>query len=333
MPPKVLIVYAGHKEVNIEREVLESYGAQVIAAEYPDSDEAKANYADCDALMVTIQPISAEHMDQMPKCKIICRIGTGLDAIDIPAATERGIWVTSVPDYSIDEVSSHAMAFVLALARNLFRHRAMSQTGSWRYQTERPIRRIAGQTMGILGIGRIGGASARKAKGLGFNVIACDPYVSNERFAELGAERVDFDTMMSRSDFVTLHVPLNNDTRKIIDARALSLMKPTAFLVNTARGDVVDIAALVDAVRSGTIEGAGIDVLPTEPPPADHPILHEEAILVTPHIAWASIESGFDVRERGATDVASVLLGRRPKYPANEVSALQRPLVRRLGEL
>ncbi len=321
MQPKVLIVYAGHKEVNIEREVLESYGAKVIAAETPDSELATANIGDCDALMVTIQPVTAAMMDQMPKCKIICRIGTGLDAIDIPAATERGIWVTSVPDYSIDEVSSHAMAFVLALARNLFRHRAMSQTGNWRYQTERPIRRIAGQTMGILGIGRIGGASARKAKGLGFNVIACDPYVCDDRFAELGVEKVDFDTMMSRSDFVTLHVPLNDDTRKIINARALSLMKPTAFLVNTARGDVVDIDALVDAVRAGTIQGAGIDVLPTEPPPADHPILHEESILVTPHIAWASNESGFDVRERGATDVVSVLSGRRPKYPANEVSA------------
>jgi D-3-phosphoglycerate dehydrogenase len=320
MRPKVLIVYAGHKEVNVERELLEANGAEVIAAVQPDSDEALANYADCEALMVTIQPVTSELMDRMPKCKIICRIGTGLDAIDIPAATERGIWVTSVPDYSIDEVSTHAMAFILALARNLFRHRAMSQTGTWRYETERPIRRLAGQTLGILGIGRIGGASARKGQGLGFKVIAHDPYVSAERFEELGVRRVDFDTLMSESDFITLHVPLNEDTRKIIDARALSLMKPTAFLVNTARGEVVDIDALVAAVRAGTIEGAGIDVLPVEPPPADHPILHEESILVTPHIGWASTESGFDVRHRGAQDVVSVLAGRRPKYAANEVT-------------
>ena len=319
MRPKVLIVYAGHKEVNVERELLEAIGADVIAAVRPDSDEALANFADCDALMVTMQPVTAELMERMPKCKIICRIGTGLDAIDIPAATERGIWVTSVPDYSIDEVSTHAMAFVLALARNLFRHRALSQTGSWRYQTERPIRRLAGQTLGILGIGRIGGASARKAQGLGFNVIAHDPYVSDARFEELGVRRVDFDTLMGESDFITLHVPLTGETRKIINARALSLMKPTAFLVNTARGEVVDIDALVDAVRAGTIEGAGIDVLPIEPPPPDHPILHEESILVTPHIGWASTESGFDVRQRGAQDVASVLQGRRPKYAANEV--------------
>jgi D-3-phosphoglycerate dehydrogenase len=320
MQPKVLIVYAGHKEVNVERELLEAHGAQVIAAVRPDSEEALANYADCDALMVTIQPVTAELMDRMPKCKIICRIGTGLDAIDIPAATARGIWVTNVPDYSIDEVSSHAMAFVLALARNLFRHRAMSQHGSWRYETERPISRIAGQTLGILGIGRIGGASARKAQGLGFNVIAHDPYVSDARFAELGVRKVDFDALMSESDFITLHVPLTDGTRKIIDARALSLMKPTAFLVNTARGEVVDVDALVAAVKSGQIQGAGIDVLPVEPPPPDHPILHEESILVTPHIGWASTEAGFDVRQRGAQDVVFVLEGQRPKYAANDVA-------------
>lgn len=317
--PKVLIVYAGHKEVGIEREVLEAYGAQVVAAVNPDTAEAQANLAECDALMVTIQPVSAEMMDRMPKCKIICRVGTGLDAIDISAATERGIWVTNVPDYSIDEVSSHAMAFTLALARNLFRHRAMSQTGTWRYETERPIARIAGQTMGILGIGRIGGASARKAQGLGFNVIAFDPYVPDARFAELGVRKVDFDTLLRESDFLTLHVPLTPETRKIIDAAALARMKPTAFLVNTARGEVVDIDALVDAVRSGQIAGAGIDVLPIEPPPPDHPILHEESILVTPHIGWASTESGHDVRERGAQDVVLVLQGQRPKYAANEV--------------
>lgn len=320
MRPKVLIVYAGHKEVNIEREVLEANGAEVVAAVHPGSDEAIANLADCNALMVTIQPVTAELMNQMPKCKIICRIGTGLDAIDIPAASERGIWVTNVPDYSIDEVSSHAMAFVLALARNLFRHRALSQHGSWRYQTERPIRRIAGQTLGILGIGRIGGASARKAQGLGFDVIAHDPYVPVERFDELGVRQVEFDTLMSESDFITLHVPLTSETRKIIDARALSLMKPTAFLVNTARGEVVDVDALVDAVRTGSIAGAGIDVLPVEPPPPDHPVLHEESILVTPHIAWASTEAGIDVRQRGAQDVVDVLAGRRPKYAANDVA-------------
>jgi D-3-phosphoglycerate dehydrogenase len=319
--PRVLIVYAGHKEVSIERDILESAGVEVVASIDPHSPAAEAAYGDCDALMVTIQPVDAALMNRMPNCRIICRIGTGLDAIDIPAATERGIWVTNVPDYSIDEVSSHAMAFVLALARNLFRHRAMSQTGTWRYQTERPIRRIAGQTLGILGLGRIGGASARKGQGLGFEVIAHDPYLGPERFEELGVRSVDFDTLMRESDFITVHVPLTDETRRIVDARALSLMKPSAFLVNTARGEVVDIDALVESVRSGQIAGAGIDVLPVEPPPPDHPILHEEGILVTPHIGWASIEAGHDVKVRGAQDVLAVIQGGRPKYRANEIAS------------
>jgi D-3-phosphoglycerate dehydrogenase len=317
--PKVLIAYAGHKEVNIELPILEAGGAHVVAAEDINSPAAVANFGDADALMVTIHEVGPAVMDQMPKCKIICRIGTGMDAIDIPAATERGIWVTNVPDYSIDEVSTHAIALLLAQVRNLFRHRALSQTGTWRYETERPIRRLAGQTLGILGLGRIGSASAKKGHGLGLNVIAHDPYIPDERIEELGVRKVDFDTLLRESDLLTLHVPLTDETRKIINAEALAKMKPTAFLANTARGDVVDIDALVEAVRNGVIAGAGIDVLPTEPPPPDHPVLHEEGIIVTPHIGWASNEAGHDVRERGSQEVVRVLQGNRPRYPWNEI--------------
>jgi len=317
--PVVLIGYAGHKQVSDELAILAETGARVVATVSLDTPEAEAAFAEADALMVSIQPVTAETMDRMPRCKIICRIGTGLDAIDIPAATERGIWVTSVPDYSIDEVSSHAMAFLLALARNLFRHRNLSQTGGWRYETERPIRRLAGQTLGVLGLGRIGSASARKGLGLGLNVIAHDPYIPDDRFASVGVRRVDFPTLLRGSDFLTLHVPLTPETRRIIDADALAQMKPTAFLINTARGDVVDIDALVAAVRAGTIEGAGVDVLPTEPPDPDAPILHEESILVTPHIGWASTEAGHDARTRGAQDVVRVLRGEAPRYPANSI--------------
>lgn len=320
MKPKVLIAYAGHKEVTIELPILEAGGADVVAAEDITSAEAIANFATADALMVTIHVVDATIMDQMPNCKIICRIGTGMDAIDIAAATERGIWVTNVPDYSIDEVSTHAIALLLAQVRNLFRHRELAQHGTWRYQTERPIRRLAGQTLGVLGIGRIGAASAKKGLGLGLQVIAHDPYVSDERFADVGARKVDLDTLLRESDLLTLHVPLNDETRRIINAESLAKMKPTAFLANTARGDVVDIDALVVAVRNGVIAGAGIDVLPTEPPPPDHPVLHEDGIIVTPHIAWASNEAGHDVRERGSQEVVRVIQGGKPRYPWNDVA-------------
>jgi D-3-phosphoglycerate dehydrogenase len=201
----------------------------------------------------------------------------------------------------------------------LFPHRVAGREGRWRYRAETPIRRFAGQTLGVLGLGRIGSASARKGRGLGLNVIASDPYVPDARFTELGVRKVDFETLMRESDFLTLHTPLTPETRHIVDARALALMKPTAYLVNTARGEVVDVDALVAAIRAGTIAGAGIDVLPEEPPPPDHPILHEERIIVTPHIAWASTEAGYDSKVRGTEDVLRVLRGEPPKYPLNDL--------------
>lgn len=319
MKPRVVITYAGPDQIAIEREILEAAGIEVILTEGLETETAQNAARAADGLMVGLDRVTDSLMATMPRCKIVTRVGTGVDAIDILAATTYGIWVTNVPDYSIDEVSSHAISLVLAQARALFPHRVAGRQGPWRYRAETPIRRLRGQTLGILGIGRIGSASARKGIGLGFNVIASDPYVSPERFAELGVRRVDFDTLLRESDFLTLHTPLTDETRRIIDAPALSLMKPTAYLVNTSRGEVVDIDALLAAVKAGTIAGAGIDVLPVEPPPSDHPILADDRIIVTPHIAWASVEAAIDSRVRGAEDVVRAVNGERPKYPLNEV--------------
>ena len=321
MGPKVVIAYAGPDAVPIETHVLEAAGAEIAAIGELESPETWAAAQDADALMVTLQRVPADLIERMDRCKIITRVGTGVDAIDIVTATTRGIWVTNVPDYSIDEVSTHALALVLAQARSLFPHRDAIRAGRWSYEPLEPIRRFAGLTLGILGLGRIGSASARKGRGLGLNVIACDPYLPDERFAELGVGRVDFPTLLRESDFLTLHVPLTAETRGMIDATALARMKPSAYLVNTSRGEVVDVDALVEAVGARRIAGAGIDVLPQEPPPPEHPILHEERIIVTPHIAWASSEAAHDVRQRGAEDVARVLRGERPTYPCNEVAA------------
>src|SRR5262245_61908369 len=322
MRPRVVIAYARAGEAPVEEDILGAAGAEVVATGELESADARAAARGADALMVGLNRVSAELMDELTRCKSVARVGTGVDAIDIPAATALGIWVTNVPDYSIDEVSTHAMSLVLAQARMLFPHRVAGREGRWRYRAETPIRRFAGQTLGVLGMGRIGSASARKGLGLGLNVIAYDPYLPDERFREVGVRKVDFETLMRESDYLTLHVPLTDETRRIIDARALSLMKPTAYLVNTARGEVVDVDALVAAVRAGTIAGAGIDVLPEEPPPPDHPILHEERIIVTPHIGWASTEAGHDSKVRGTEDVVRVLRGERPRYPLNEIERI-----------
>ena len=319
MASRVVIAYAGPGQAPVEEEILRAAWAEVFATGELESADARGLARGADALMVGLNRVGAALMDEIPNLKIVTRVGTGVDAIDIPAATARGIWVTNVPDYSIDEVSSHAISLVLAQARMLFPHRVAGREGIWRYRAETPIRRFAGQTLGILGLGRIGSASARKGIGLGLNVIAHDPYLPDERFVELGVRRVDFDTLMRESDFLTLHIPLTDETRRIVDARALALMKPTAYLVNTARGEVIDVDALVEAVRAGSIAGAGIDVLPEEPPPADHPILHDDRIIVTPHIGWASVEAGYDSKVRGSEDVVRVLRGERPKYARNEI--------------
>ena len=319
MTQRVLIGYANLGGAAIETEILEAAGAEILLASELAGPDLPELLRQADALMVTLQPVPGSLIAELARCKIICRVGTGVDAIDIPAATARGIWVTNVPDYSIDEVSTHAIALVLAQARNLFAHREAARAGDWRYLADTPLRRFAGQTLGVLGLGRIGRASARKGRGLGLEVIACDPYIGDEVFAEVGARRVDFPTLLAQSDYLTLHVPLTEETRHLVDAAAFARMKPSAYLVNTSRGEVVNIPALLEAVRSNRIAGAAVDVLPVEPPAGDDPILSEERIIVTPHIAWASSEAARDVRVRGAEDVVRVLRGEPPRYPCNEI--------------
>jgi D-3-phosphoglycerate dehydrogenase len=324
MTKKIVLAYAKPDDIALEMGVLGDSGFEVVATNgglvtgKPLTDpELWPIVQDAAALLTGLHVVSDEMMAQMPNLELVTRVGTGYDAIDYDAAERRGIWVTNVPDYSIDEVSAHAIALTMALVRHLFEHRQTGQANTWRYMGATPIMRLSNLTYGIVGLGRIGKASARKAAGLGMNVIAYDPYIPAEDFASVGATSVDFDTLMSTSDIVSLHVLLNAETRGMIDARALSLMKPTAFLVNTSRGPVVDIPALVAAVRAEQIAGAGIDVLPVEPCPVDDPVLHEPRIIVTPHLAASSVEAVRDVRIRGAEEALRVLNGNSPKYPVN----------------
>jgi D-3-phosphoglycerate dehydrogenase len=325
MPKRIVLAYAKPDDIELETGVLEDSGFEVVATNgelmvgRPLTDpELWPVVKEASALLTGLHVVSDEMMAQMPHLELVTRVGTGFDAIDYEAAEKRGIWVTNVPDYSIDEVSAHAIALSLALVRHLFEHRQTGQAGTWRYMGHTPIRRLSNQIFGIVGLGRIGKASARKAAGLGMTVIAYDPYIPQEDFDSVGATSVDFDTLMSTSDIISLHVLLNAETRGMIDARALSLMKPTAFLVNTARGPVVDIPALVEAVRAERIAGAGIDVLPVEPCPIDDPVLHEPRIIVTPHLAASSVEAVRDVRVRGAEEALRVLSGNPPRYPVND---------------
>ncbi|MYH62249.1 MAG: C-terminal binding protein [Caldilineaceae bacterium SB0675_bin_29] len=319
MNARVVIAYPGFGDIEIEKEILRAAGLEIEHAGNLDTEEAKQAARKCDALMVTIQPVRADLIQSLERCQLICRVGTGLDAIDIGAATERGIWVTYAPDYSIDEVSTHAIALVLAQARGLPGLLGATRQGIWNSESGGTLYRFSDQTLGIIGCGRIGQATAAKGRGLGLEVLVYDPYVDAAVMEALGTKLVDLETVLRNSDYISLHSPLTEETRNLISAETLAMMKPTAYLVNAARGALVDEDALLAAVQGGQIAGAALDVLNVEPVAADHPFLTDERILLTPHAGWYSEESKIDVRVQGAEEVVRVLRGERPRAPVNEI--------------
>ena len=319
MNMNVVIAYPGFGDIEIEKEILSAAGLEIEHVGNLDTEAARKAARQCDALMVTIQPVRADLIRSLERCRLICRVGTGLDAIDIEAATERGIWVTYAPDYSIDEVSTHAIALVMAQARGLPGLLGATRKGIWNSESGGILYRFGDQTLGVIGCGRIGQATAAKGRGLGLEVLVYDPYVDAAAMEELGVQLVDLETLLRKSDFLSLHSPLTDETRHLINAETLAMMKPTAYLVNAARGALVDEDALLAAVQGGQIAGAALDVLNVEPVAADHPFLKEERILLTPHAGWYSEESKVDVRVQGAEEVVCVLRGERPRAPVNEI--------------
>jgi D-3-phosphoglycerate dehydrogenase len=300
----------------IEADFLRAAGHEVVYVDLSSAgDDALAR---ADALMVTVQEVSAATLRAMPRCRIVGRVGTGLDSIDLDAAAQRGVYVTNVADYSVDEVSTHALALLLAHVRRLPQYLGIVAAGGWDSLGAGPIRRLAGTTLGVLGFGRIGQAITRKALGLGLSVVVHDAYQSDDFVTAAGARPVTWDELLAAADYLTLHTPLTPETQHIIGAAALSAMKSDAVLINTARGGLVDEAALAAAVHAGTVGGALLDVLSQEPPPADHPLLALDRVWITPHTAWYSVQAQYDVAVRAAEDVQRVLTGQPPRSPANK---------------
>ncbi len=320
MSPTVITVYGSTTGSLIEQELLQAVDAKLVHVASLDSPDDRALIRYADALIITTHRISADLIASMECCKVISRAGTGLDAIDIPAATAHGIWVAYVPDYSIDEVSSHAIGLLLAHARGIPQLIEAARAGQWSNQAIIPRRRLRGQTFGLLGFGRIGQATAIKARGLGLEIIAHDPYLDAQTIETHGVHAVDRETLLRESDYLSLHVPLTDSNRNFLNAQAFALMKPTAIVINTARGGLIDEAALLNAVQSGQIAGAALDVLAEEPPSRDHPLLHEPRVMITPHTGWYSEDANYDVRVRATEEVVRVLRGDRPRCPVNEIA-------------
>lgn len=270
---------------------------------------------DADAILVTYAKLPGELLRELKRCRVIGRFGLGVDNIDVKAAAELKIVVTYVPDYCMHEVSDHAMALILALARKIPFSNTLVQAGRWEMPAVAPLRRLAGQVLGLIGLGNIPRALAPKAKAFGLEVIAHDPYAAPATFAACGVKSVSLEDLLARADIVSVHAPLTPATRGLLNAAAFARMKKGALIINTARGPLIDEAALVAALDAGHLGGAGLDVVTTEPLAKESPLLGRPNVILTPHTAFYSVDALNELQTKCATDVANVLGGKAPVYP------------------
>jgi len=311
---KVLLTDYAWPELEIERGILAGADSELIVAPSADLDSLCASAADVDAIMTNWAKVPKAVIQAAHKCRIIARLGVGLDNIDVNFATERGIVVTNVPDYCVIEVAEHALALLLALARKVAFYHWETKQQRYDLAAGPALARIEGQTLGIVGFGNIGRRVAGKAAALGLRVLATSrtakssvPEFKNCTLAEV----------LAQSDYVSLHLPLTSETRHLIGGPQLAAMKPTAYLINTARGGLVDHAALARALNEGKLAGAALDVQDPEPPGLSVPPYNDPRVIVTPHAAFMSRESLEDLRRRAATQVATLLRGQRPENVVN----------------
>jgi D-3-phosphoglycerate dehydrogenase len=275
---------------------------------------------------VNLFQMSRRVIEALPKCRVLSRYGVGFDNVDVGAATERRIWVARVPDYSIEDVSDQALALLLACVRGVaYKDRGVRQ-GRWNMQKDVPTRRIAGKVLGLVGYGAIARCLHRKVSGLGLSrVLVHDPYVEADAVHDAGAEPVDLESLAVEADFISVHVPLGPQTRGMISEPVLRRMKPTAILVNTSRGPVIDERALAEALAAQRIAGAGLDVFETEPLDRANPLLRLENVVLSDHTGWYSQESVPELKTKAARNVAAVLSGGKPVYPVNAIESQATP--------
>jgi D-3-phosphoglycerate dehydrogenase len=315
--PRLLIAVTDSPFPSLDpaRTALARIDPELRMAKSPSAEDILAVARDADAILVTYAKLPADLLRQLTRCKAIGRFGLGVDNIDIKAAAELGITVTYVPDYCMHEVSDHAMALLLALARKVPLSNALVQAGRWEMPAVVPIHRLAGHVLGLVGFGNIPRALAPKAKAFGLRVITYDPYVSPTALAAAGVEGVSFEQLLEISDFVSIHAPLMPATHGLFNAEVFGKMKNGALLINTARGPLIDEDALVAALDSGQLGGAALDVVAVEPLPKESRLIGRDNVILTPHTAFYSVEALNELQTKCAADVARVLSGEKPVYP------------------
>lgn len=317
---KVVVTDYEYESLENEKRELEKVGAELIPAQlrYVSPSEVIKVCKDADGLIVQYTKITREIIENLEKCKVIARYGIGVDNIDVKAATELGIFVVNVPDYHIEEVSDHTVALLLASIRKLNLHDKAVKNGKWDYKLGKPIFRVRGKTLGLIGFGRIARRVAEKMKPFGVKIITYDPYVNAEITGKYGVKLVkSLEELLANSDFISIHVPLTNETYHMLSYREFGIMRDGVIIVNTARGPIIDERALIKALKEGKVAYAGLDVAEIEPIPKDSPLLKFDNVIITPHAAWYSEESQKELQTKVARGVAEALSGKIPTYLVN----------------
>ncbi len=314
---QVLYTDNGFGDIAAEQEIISSAGARLLVAQCKTEEAVIAAGKDADALLVQWAPITEAVLDGLERCKHIVRIGIGVDNVDLRAATARGIAVSNVPDYCIDEVADHTVALALALGRQLRQIDARVRSGRWQITPDSTMPAFREMNFVTIGLGRIARAVLSRARAFGFRLAAFDPMVSESEFATLGVDSLGFDEAIAVADILSLHAPLNEKTRHLINANSLTAMKSTAVIVNTARGGLIDTVALADSLNRGELGGAGIDVFEHEPLEDDHPLRSSSNTLLTSHVAWFSESSVPLLQRKSAEEIVRGLTGESLKNRIN----------------
>ncbi len=314
---RVLVTDHPAPDTRIEEQILGAVGAELVVAPTGDEAELVSLVEDADAILTCFRRVTPAVVGAGRRLRVIGRYGVGVDNIAVDAATALGIPVTNVPVYCVDEVAEHVLALLLTLARGTAKYDASVRAGRWDIKDGMPMHRLAGSLLGVVGFGHIGRAVASRSMALGLRVIVTDPFTTDAEAAEAGVELAPLDDLLRVSDAVSLHVPLTPETRHLLDARRLALMKRTAFLINCARGAIVDLDALASSLARRELAGAGLDVFEPERLPADHRLTTLRNTVLTPHVAFYSEESIADLQRQAAENVAAVLAGRQPRNVVN----------------
>ena len=314
---KVVVTDYYYENLRQEREIIEGIGAELVEFQCKTEDEVIAAAAGCDALICQFAPITSRVIQTLTQCKAIVRYAIGVDNIDLSAAEQQGIYVCNVPDYGIDEVSNQAIALLMDCAKKLTYLANQVKQGNCSYTLVKPLYRMEGKTLGLVGFGRIPRLVAKKMSAFGLKILAYDPFMDHQAAQQLGVTPVDLNKLLQKSDYISVHCPLNQETYHLFDRDAFRQMKPTAIFINTSRGAVVKEEDLIWALEQSEISMAGIDVTETEPIPADHPLLKLDNAVVTPHAAWYSEEAIQSLQMKAAQEVARVLSGQAPQNPVN----------------